>query len=147
MECLPLVHNTTTPEESKHCNFHYCARVELVVCCWDICLCHCDKSVEVYRICPLFLVPCGICVEVMLCSTPLNVIYWIPVMCVRLLLIFFIVYLSYRCPLGENWTKAVAEAQMKCKWIKLSSLLKQHTATDVWICNTHLCSDFLVCVC
>lgn len=41
------------------------------------------------------------------------------------------VYLSYRCSLGEDWTEAVAKAKIKCKWIKVSSLLKQHTAIEV----------------
>ncbi|PNF43359.1 putative tRNA N6-adenosine threonylcarbamoyltransferase, mitochondrial [Cryptotermes secundus] len=35
-----------------------------------------------------------------------------------------------KCPLGEDWTDKVAKASIKCKWIKLTPLLKEHSTSQ-----------------
>jgi hypothetical protein len=35
-----------------------------------------------------------------------------------------------RCLLGEDWTDKVAKASIKCKWIKLTPLLKEHSTSE-----------------
>jgi hypothetical protein len=40
-------------------------------------------------------------------------------------------YMYFRCPLGEDWTEEVAKANIKCKWIKLTSLLKEQAVSEM----------------
>ncbi|XP_021934054.1 probable tRNA N6-adenosine threonylcarbamoyltransferase, mitochondrial [Zootermopsis nevadensis] len=38
---------------------------------------------------------------------------------------------SLWCPLGEDWSEQVVKANIKCKWIKLTSLLKDQATSEV----------------
>jgi hypothetical protein len=61
----------------------------------------------------------NICVEV------LNKVLFIEPHCVSADYV-----LVCRCPLGEDWTDEVAKASIKCKWIKLTPLFKEHSTIE-----------------
>jgi hypothetical protein len=54
----------------------------------------------------------------------------VPSQLLHILTFLHIGVLVCRCPLGEDWTEKVAKASIKCKWIKLASLLKEHSTNE-----------------